>query len=644
METNSDVILTQTLMNRSNVGDKLLIPNRAYRLGITGVFQKTYTQTMSLLHLQSLAAIWQKNRTYSSSLLKKGKLKMKKYLSIISNKTMFRCTGVLVLAVISSVLASIWPVRLAALYTSISSGQISTLQQGLFPVAVFCGIYMGAECITILRRVLLDCVIAKYESEVRQISIEKILKMPVSYTFGSNSGEKTAQLNQGVAGMSQLLKIFCNDVCATILTAVCTLTQVFMNAPSLMTGIMLLYLLVTIVISIFQIRSQNGIREQIIGQKNHLDGSICQSISNLELVRSFHAESYERKRLQPAISRISKTEQKHHCYMGSFDSMKQVSKILFQVAILLISIVLINAGKMEAGAVITVCLLFQQLVKPIDEVYRFMDETASSLVKARALTDVFAKEEDKVFSIEFRDTETVSHDIVVADVVITDPSKAMALAQYDHLVIPGDQCVALVGPSGCGKTTLVRCLARFYPYINGEVKLFGKNLKDYTQSELTSTVCYMPQNTLFFSGTIRDNLLYGMNRKVADVELHEALRKACILDPLMEKIAETECKVRDVLELPVTEDGKNFSGGQRQRLTLARAFLRKPKLFIFDESTANLDIDSMGTVLTNLEDHARSCDAGIWHISHDHRVVARCDKVVRLNNLLLVARDETVAK
>lgn len=568
---------------------------------------------------------------------------MKRYFSVISKKTAWRCAGVLALTLISSVLASIWPVRLAELYTSISSGQINTLQQGLIAVGTFGGIYLAAECITILRRVLLECVIAKHESEIRQVSIEKILKMPVSYTFGSNSGEKTAQLNQGVAGMSQLMKIFCNDVFATVLTAVCTLAQVVMNAPSLMVGIMLLYLLVTILISAFQIHSQNGIREKIVGKKNCLDGNICQSISNLELVRSFNAETYERKRLQPAITGISNTEQEHHRFMGSFDSLKQASKILFQVAILLISVVLTAAGKMEAGAVITVCLLFQQLVKPIDEVYRFMDEIASSLVKARVLTEVLDKEEDEVFSVEYRETEDVSQDIVVDDVVITDPSKEKVLAHYDHLTIPGNQYVALVGPSGCGKTTLVRCLGRFYPYVHGEVKLFGKNLKDYTQSELTSTVCYMPQNTLFFSGTVRDNLLYGMNREVADMELYEALRKACILDSLMEKIVETECKVCDLLELPVTEGGKNFSGGQRQRLTLARAFLRKPKLFVFDECTANLDIESMGTVLANLEDHARSCGAGIWHISHDRCVITRCEMVVRLNNLLLATHDEEVA-
>ena len=344
---------------------------------------------------------------------------MKKIFSIISKKTLWHCLGVLFLALVSSVLASVWPVQLAKLYSDISTGRIATLGQGLVSIGVFGSIYLAAEGIAIFRRVLLDCVIADHESEVRQNSIEKMLKMPVAYNFNRNSGEKTAQLNQGVAGMSQLIKILCNDIFATILTAACTLVQVIINAPGLMAGIMLFYLLVTVIISVFQIRSQNGIREKIIAQKNRLDGNICQSISNLELVRSLNAESYERKRLQPAISNISVTEQKHHRFMGSFDALKQGSKILFQVVILILSIVLTGTGKMEPSAVITVCLLFQQLVKPIDEVYRFMDETASSLVKAKVLTEVFSEEEDHVFSVCHHDAEDKSNEIVLNDVLMT---------------------------------------------------------------------------------------------------------------------------------------------------------------------------------------------------------------------------------
>lgn len=558
---------------------------------------------------------------------------MNRYLKLMTNKTKLKCAGIIALAMISSVLASIWPVKLGELYTDISGGKISGVSQGIVAIATFGLIYFSAECITILRRVLLDCIIATHEAEIRETSVEKLLKMPVSYYAGCLSGEKTAQLNQGVAGLSQLIKILCNDIVATVLTAACTLIQVVLKAPLAMAGIMMLYLATTLLVSVFQIRSQNGIRENIIKQKNSLDGQICQSISNLELIRSMDAEEYERIRLQPAIHKVSVTEKKHHRYMGSFDCVKQFCKIAFQVIILFASIIMVANGKMSAGAVISVCMLFQQLIKPIDEVYRFMDETASSVVKAKVLTEVMDSGEDSIFSVKTEAHSYSENDIVLRDVAIKNPEKNKTLAYYDRLRIPGNKVVALSGESGCGKTTMIRSLTRYYPYTSGAISVFGNDLDMYSQRELTDKLCYLPQKAFFFAGTIRDNLVYGIERTVTDEEMRSALRKACLLDALIEKVSKhSTTTVDDILSYEIGEGGTGLSGGECQRLSLARAFLRKPKLYIFDESTANLDAVTADKVLTNIEEYAKTIKAGVVYISHDKNVVDRCDTVIYVDN------------
>ena len=569
---------------------------------------------------------------------------MNRYLKLMTNKTKLKCAGIIALAMISSVLASIWPVKLGELYTDISGGKISGVSQGIVAIATFGLIYFSAECITILRRVLLDCIIATHEAEIRETSVEKLLKMPVSYYAGCLSGEKTAQLNQGVAGLSQLIKILCNDIVATILTAACTLIQVVLKAPLAMAGIMLLYLATTLLVSVFQIRSQNGIRENIIKQKNSLDGQICQSISNLELIRSMDAEEYERIRLQPAIHKVSATEKKHHRYMGSFDCVKQFCKIAFQVIILFASIIMVANGKMSAGAVISVCMLFQQLIKPIDEVYRFMDETASSVVKAKVLTEVMDSGEDSIFSVKTEAHSYSENDIVLRDVAIKNPEKNKTLAYYDRLRIPGNKVVALSGESGCGKTTMIRSLTRYYPYTSGAISVFGNDLDMYSQRELTDKLCYLPQKAFFFAGTIRDNLVYGIERIVTDEEMRSALRKACLLDALIEKVSKhSTTTVDDILSYEIGEGGTGLSGGECQRLSLARAFLRKPKLYIFDESTANLDAVTADKVLTNIEEYAKAIKAGVVYISHDKNVVDRCDTVIHVDNKVNTYEEQLAA-
>lgn len=559
---------------------------------------------------------------------------MKKYLSIMSCNTRLKCLGVIALAFISSLLASTWPVRLGELYTNISNGTIGNVAQGMPAIVSFGLIYLTAECITILRRVMLDCIIASHEAEVREYSIVKLLKMPVAYYSGRLSGEKTAQLNQGVAGFSQLIKIVCNDIFTTVLTAACTLIQVFFNAPGIMCGIMLFYLASTIIISVFQIRSQNGIRESIVSQKNGLDGHICQSISNLELVRGMNAEEYEKKRLLPSILNISRTEKKHHKYMGSFDCLKQLCKISFQVIILTVSVLLITSGSMSAGSVITVCLLFQQLIKPIDEMYRFMDETASSIIKAKVLLEVADSASDAVFDIQSSENEMIANDEVqVKDVIVTNPGKDIPLAWYENITIPGGKVVALQGPNGCGKSSLIRCLNRYYPHTQGKIVLFGKDQEHYSQKELTNMLYYTPQTSFFIAGTVRENLLYGIDRDVTDEELISALK--CVhLVGAGHKDTVIRIDPQEALDCLVGEKADELSGGMKQRLSLARAFLRQPKLYVFDEITANLDRDATNYVLSNIEAHARKIGAGIVYISHDQKVVERCEKIITLKNSL----------
>ena len=567
---------------------------------------------------------------------------MKKYLSIMSKQTKFKCIGVIAMAFISSLLASIWPVRLGTLYTSISNGTIRTIAEGAGAILTFGLIYLASECITIIRRVLLDCIIASHESEVREYSIEKLLKMPVSYYSGCLSGEKTAQLNQGVAGFSQLIKIMCNDVFATVLTAVCTLVQVFLNAPGIMVGIMLLYLVLTVMISAFQIRSQNGIRENIVSQKNALDGQICQSITNLELIRGMHAEGYERKRLVPGILNISRTEKRHHRYMGAFDCLKQLCKSSFQVILLVVSIVLIANGKMSTGSVITVCLLFQQMIKPIDEVYRFMDETASSVIKAKALIEVAASPSDDVFDIQTTGEDTSNDEIHIEDVIVTNPEKDTPLAWYDSITIPVNKIVALQGANGCGKTSLIRCLNRYYPHTQGNVSLLGRDQESYSQKELTDLLYYSPQVSFFIAGTIRENLLYGLDRAVSDEELIYAL--SCVrLVGEGHSATVIRKDPMEALQFVIGEKAEELSGGMKQRLSLARAFLRRPKLYVFDEITANLDDKATKFVLSNIEVHAKNIGAGIVYISHDQGVIDRCDMVIRLKNNLKKNEEREVA-
>ena len=567
---------------------------------------------------------------------------MKKYLKLISRPTRWKCFGITLMALVGSILMSLGPVQLGKITTAIAVRELPSLGQLASAAALYGLISLVAEYISTARRVLLDCTIASHEKEIRANCIEKMLRMPISYYCdepgqeGKLSGERTAQLNQGIAGLSQLMKICCNDIVATILTAACTLVQAAANAPLALAAIMLIYLVITTTISSYQIRSQNGVRENIIAQKNALDGQVCQSIINLELIRSMNAGEYEKERLNPAISQISATEKHHHRYMGLFDALKQLCKVTFQVILLLVSGAMVLAGWMSPSSAVTVCLLFQQLVKPIDEVYRFMDETASSALKAKAILEITSKCQDPVFSLISRKTSPMDNEICIKNAVILDPSGRHTLAEYDELHIPSSSIVALVGDSGCGKTTLARCLNRYYPSTAESITLWGRKQADYSQQELTSQLLYLPQKTYFFAGTVRDNLCYGLCREVSDEELTDALRSACLYDSLA-------VRTQRVLDYQIGEGGTGLSGGEGQRLSLARIFLHTAKTFILDESTTGLDDTTVKGTLDNLEAYAVRIGAGIIYISHDERVIKRCHQIIQLHNKVNHSSEANIA-
>lgn len=560
---------------------------------------------------------------------------MKKYLRLISRKTKLLCIAVTALAAAGSALASVWPVKLGAICTGIAEGSPETVPRTAAAVAVFGVIFLGAEGIAILRRVMLDCIIAGHEGELREKSIRQLLKMPVSCCSGSLSGERNAQVDQGVAGLSQLIKIFCNDVAATVLTAGFTLYQAAVNAPPAAVSLMAAYLGVVLVVSVFQIRSQNGIREGIAVGKNALSGQICQSLGNLELIRSFNAADYETERLRPFIAEIAGSEKKHHRFMGAFDMVKQGCKVFFFAVVLLAGSRMVFRGTMPGGALVTVMLLFQQLVRPVDEVYRFMDETASSAVKARALVKLFEEGQDPVFSVETSEEPLTKRSILLRNAAIEAPESGKILAYYDSLEIPCDSVVAIEGESGCGKTTLMRCLTRYYSCREGSVQVFGRALEQFSQQELTELLVYIPQRAFFFAGTIRENLVYGLSGAFDEEALVRALRSACLYDALLNRVREKsgkDCGAADVLAYTIGEGGAGLSGGEGQRLALARLFLRKAGVFILDESTANLDGVTAEQVLANVEAYAAGMGAGVIYVSHDPRVVKRCRQVILLEN------------
>ena len=179
-----------------------------------------------------------------------------------------------------------------------------------------------------------------------------------------------------------------------------------------------------------------------------------------------------------------------------------------------------------------------------------------------------------------------------------------------------------------GKTTLVSLIARLYDVTSGEIILGKHNIKDYTLDALNSYISFVLQKNTLFTGTIRENMLWG-NNNATDEEIYEALKKAEIL-PLIESY-------KDKLDHEVLIDGKNFSGGQKQRLTIARAFLKKSGILILDDSTSAVDKiteKNIQNAISTLSEH----DITKIIISQRISSVKDCDNIIVLEDGKITAQ------
>ena len=179
--------------------------------------------------------------------------------------------------------------------------------------------------------------------------------------------------------------------------------------------------------------------------------------------------------------------------------------------------------------------------------------------------------------------------------------------------------VMVAGHAGSGKTSLVNLMGRYYSATEGKITVFGLEAEKWNAEALRERIAYVPQKAVLFMGSIRDNLKWGSESATGD-ELCEALKAACAYDFVMEKDGG--------LDYIVAEGGKNFSGGQRQRLTIARALVKKAPLLILDDSASALDMATEAKLRANLK--ALSWHPAVVTVSQRTSSVMHCDKIIVL--------------
>ena len=201
-----------------------------------------------------------------------------------------------------------------------------------------------------------------------------------------------------------------------------------------------------------------------------------------------------------------------------------------------------------------------------------------------------------------------------------------AVSNISFSAKPGET-TAIIGGTGSGKSTLISLIPRFYDAQEGEILVDGVNIKDISQEELRSKIGFVPQKVNLFHGTIADNIRYGKS-DATDAEISEALTTAQAIDFVSE--------LEDGINAAVAQGGTNYSGGQKQRLSIARALIRKPEIYIFDDSFSALDFKTDARLRQALEKDTR--DATVFIIAQRVSTVMNANRIIVLDNGQIVGQ------
>jgi ABC-type multidrug transport system fused ATPase/permease subunit len=320
-------------------------------------------------------------------------------------------------------------------------------------------------------------------------------------------------------------------------------------------------------------------------------------LSGVRVVRAFARENYERDRFARANIALSNTA----LSAGNWQALTlPVTTLIINassVALIWFGGMRINSGQMQVGSLIAFLAYFTQILMAVTMATMTLAVLPRAAVCAQRITEVLSTRT----AVENPDNPEFPRD-GMAGVVRFDgatfcyPGADRPVLQDVSLTAPPGSTTAIVGSTGSGKSTLVSLICRFYDVTEGAVLVDGIDVRDYDIKRLWSGIGLVPQRGYLFSGTIADNLRYGAapEQSVTDAQMWEALR-----------VAGADGFVRahdDGLQMRVAQGGVNFSGGQRQRLAIARAVIRRPTIYLFDDAFSALDVHTEARVRASLRE------------------------------------------
>jgi ATP-binding cassette, subfamily B, bacterial len=462
------------------------------------------------------------------------------------------------------------------------------------------GLSIGAAMISRITKNFQDyftnLVIQRSGAAMYTDGIKKSLELPYADFEDQRSGETLNKLQKVRIDSEKLITLSISLVFQTIVGFV----FVFIYIARIDIKISLLFIITAPIIgwiSSYLGKKIKAISKSIVSQTNALAGSTTESLRNIELVKSLGLTHQEESRLNLNTLKILKLELQKIRYIRSLSFIQGTTVHFMRTCVVFALYYFLFQNKIVVGDLLTMTFFTFFIFNPLQELSQYIivkNETKVSLDNFEKLLKA-----ETEYKPESPIKMGVINQMTFSNVTYKHKTALQNAVENINFNITKGETVAFVGPSGAGKTTLVKLLVGLYQPQEGTINYNNINSKDIDVLELRKQLGFVTQDAQLFSGTIRENLLF-VKPNAKDDELLEVLKKASC-EALLERVDGS-------LDATIGEGGVKVSGGEKQRLSIARALLRNPNLLIFDEATSALDSlteDAINQTIQQISDKNR---------------------------------------
>ena len=443
--------------------------------------------------------------------------------------------------------------------------------------------------------------------------------LSLSFHLDRQTGALQRDIERGTNGISFLMRFLIFNILPTFLELGLVIVLLLINYPPVFAGITLVAVILYVGYSV----RVTEWRTRYVREANQMDSSTharaLDSLLNYETVKYFTAEERESADYDGSLARWEKARRMNRLSLFTLNSGQALIISVAMACMLMSAAHYVLTGEMTLGDFTLVNAFMFQLFLPLNFlgfVYREIKASVANIERMFVLLDI----ETDVPDNATKDLN-VTRGEVVFDRVGFDYGNGRQVLNNLSFSVPAGKTLALVGGSGAGKSTITRLLFRFYDVTSGQIRIDDQVITDVSQTSLRQALGIVPQDTVLFNDTLRNNLLYACP-DASEADLQNVVQMAS-LDRL---VAENPAG----LETVVGERGLKLSGGEKQRIAIARMLLKRPAIMVFDEATSSLDSETERSIMKEIRRVSEGHTALI--IAHRLSTVVDADEIAVLEN------------